>query len=99
MCVKSHNGFYLLFESTLATILAFIVILSAKTSVDDGLDQIIVLQKAHDLLLIWSKERDFSKDTLEKDFKTSFPGKSGIIEVDEALPIIINKGSKSQKSK
>ena len=44
----------------------------------------------HDLLLIWSKQRNFSENTLKSDFEFVFPNKSGLIEV-EGKKIEINK--------
>lgn len=52
-------------------------------------DELVLVQKEHDLIKVWVKERCFSKDEMEKDFLQNFPSNAGIIEF-EGKKIFVN---------
>jgi len=93
-----HRGFYFSLEILITLILILMIFLMPMQNFDSEIEDVFVVQKMHDLLLIWSKQRDFSENTLKSDFEFVFPSKSGIIET-EGKKIEINKFGITNRNK
>lgn len=78
-----NRGLYLSFECLFSLLILIMIITTPINFGRESLEEIYVLQKQHDLIKVWIKERDFSENTLRSDFEFVFPGKSGIIKLGE----------------
>lgn len=96
--MKNKKGFYLFFEAMLAIIIVAIMLSQVKPLAADGTGGVATVQKMHDILLIWTRERSFSPHELEKDFRTVFPNRSGIIEIEEQTKLVIGHSQNNTKA-
>ena len=92
-----HTGFSFLFDASIALVLLTVLFLVAQQKVETGADELILSQKMHDLLIIWAKERNFSREELDSDFEFVFPVHAGIIEVQGEKIELKKPGEKNKK--
>ncbi|MBI2598449.1 MAG: hypothetical protein HYW50_04605 [Candidatus Diapherotrites archaeon] len=91
------DGYYFSLEATIALFLILMITLALTTNTSTKTKDVLVLQKMHDLLLVWAKERDFSEQTLKQDFEFVFPAKGGLIEIDGKTVEIRKSTAKGRK--
>jgi len=78
------EGFLFSLEALLALLLFALLLLSFPKALfqKTSLEELYVLQKADDLLKVWSVERNFSKEELLSDIAFVFPGNCVELLVD-----------------
>ncbi len=74
-----NDGFYFSLDAALSLALITIIFLAPTQQADNSMKDLLLQQKMHDLLIVWARQRDFSKQELKSDFEFVFPNKSGAI--------------------
>ena len=78
-----NKGMWFSLEATLSLIVLTMLLLSVQPEKTPSLENIHIVQKEHDLLLLWAKNRPVSIEEMETDFGTAFPEKNGELELGE----------------
>ncbi len=79
------NGLFASIEATLSLLMLIAVVVSMPRTEQPNLETLHILQKEHDLLLIWAKTWPVQPDEMEGDFRKLFPGKNGAVELNTDL--------------
>ncbi|MEW6294801.1 MAG: hypothetical protein AB1467_00715 [Candidatus Diapherotrites archaeon] len=85
----NEKAAYFSLEVLLSFILLIGIIAFPVHRSEAGTDELVLVQKEHDLIKVWVKERNFSKEEIEKDFLQNFPSNAGLIEF-EGRKIFVN---------
>ncbi len=80
--LAGRRGIHLSIEAMLSMVLLAALVAAPSSIQEQDFSSLQVLQKQNDLLGVWIKERDFSKETFSADFRVVFPTGCGSIEAD-----------------
>ena len=80
--MANDRGFYLLVDILLSIIFVFALVLLVQPQAKEGYQELLLSQKAHDLLIVWQKSNELSLKEMQSDFEFFLNGKSGEIELD-----------------
>ena len=80
-----NDGLYFSLEAALSLALIMVIFLAPAQQTDNSQKEVLTQQKMHDLLIVWAKQRDFSKQELASDFEFVFQNKNGTIEANENI--------------
>jgi hypothetical protein len=75
-------------EAALSLLVLTAVILSTPNAESPGLQDLLILQKEHDLMRIWAREGIPEINEMKSDFKFAFGNKGGKIEVNGRVVLI-----------
>lgn len=76
------NGISPSFEAALSLLVLAAVILSTPSAESPNLQNLLILQKEHDLMRVWARNGIPEIEEMELDFRFAFGNRSGKIEVD-----------------
>jgi len=88
------------FSFTLEALISFSVLILILTvpvqKEKSDLEKIYSIQKEHDLIKVWIKEKNFEEKILKEDFRKMFPFQKGKIEVEGKKIEIKGKEGKNE---
>jgi hypothetical protein len=91
------KGFTTTIEAIIALIfLSSIIILSQNFNESKPLNEVLIIQKGHDLIKVWVIGGEKSLNEMVKDFKQAFPNLAGEIIIDNSIKRIEKTGIKTK---
>ena len=85
-----NKGIILSIEATVSLLCLTAIIIASchEESSETGSEEVLLLQKADDLLKIWAKKASFEEQEMASDFSLAFPQQSGKIIVNGKETVI-----------
>lgn len=79
----NKGGHAIVFDSILGFIIIIVFLSTLKAPQMNPYTEVVVSQKAHDLLTLWQVKKNLSPDEMKKDFLLTFAEKNGEIKLGE----------------
>lgn len=76
-----EKGLYLGVEAVLSLVILVMLLSAPYAKTGIRMDELMVMQKAHDLLKVWGMDSSWNEDSMAEDFRFVFPNKGGGITI------------------
>lgn len=76
-----EEGLYLGVEAVLSLVILVMLLAVPYAKTDIRMDELVIMQKAHDLLKVWGMDSSWDEEEMAEDFRFVFPNKGGGITI------------------